>query len=346
MLLATVVGSGANATTTYLHPDHLGGTNVATDENAEVVQTPDYYPYGSQRISTGSGAEQRRFIGQEYDGDTDFSYLNARYYQGSRGQFMSEDPMFLNIGADKNSLALLHDPQMQNTYSYGRNNPIIQTDPTGLVSVNDVMMGRATWGDWTNEVGTGAQILSQESNAWNFAISHPWITGITAVGPLSGVAIASGGQAMGALGLASYPGVSASYATSHALVSLVYAALARESLYGIRDLVSRESRIDLRNPSSAFSTAASLTWQVGPTLVGEYPGAILDLTQFELIAANAIKKAITNSSPANGQTQSQATQSGSSASYRSASSYGLSGNSDVSSKNSEAITSFISQFVK
>jgi hypothetical protein len=33
-LLATVIGSGTStASTTYLHPDHLGGTNVATDED-------------------------------------------------------------------------------------------------------------------------------------------------------------------------------------------------------------------------------------------------------------------------------------------------------------------------
>jgi hypothetical protein len=45
-LLATVVGSGmSTASTTYLHPDHLGGTNVATDGDGEVVRTLDYYPY-------------------------------------------------------------------------------------------------------------------------------------------------------------------------------------------------------------------------------------------------------------------------------------------------------------
>ena len=57
--------SAANATTTYLHPDHLGGTNVATDEDGEVTQTLDYYPYGSQRIASGSFNEQRGFIGEE-----------------------------------------------------------------------------------------------------------------------------------------------------------------------------------------------------------------------------------------------------------------------------------------
>jgi hypothetical protein len=32
-------------------------------------------------------------IGEEYDSETEFSYLNARYYQGSRGRFMSQDPV-------------------------------------------------------------------------------------------------------------------------------------------------------------------------------------------------------------------------------------------------------------
>jgi RHS repeat-associated protein len=69
-----------------------------TGEDGVVSQTLDYYPYGSQRIASGSSSEQRRFIGEEFDGDTELSYLNARYYQGSRGQFMSQDPVFVNLG--------------------------------------------------------------------------------------------------------------------------------------------------------------------------------------------------------------------------------------------------------
>ena len=146
-LLATVVGASTTATTTYLHPDHLGGTNVTTDEDGEVTQTLDYYPYGSQRIATGSFSEQRRFIGEEYDPDTEFSYLNARYYQGSRGQFMSQDPVFLGIGSggqDKRSKqqlgALLSDPQILNAYSYSRNNPLNLSDPSGEFLIVPVIL--------------------------------------------------------------------------------------------------------------------------------------------------------------------------------------------------------------
>ena len=139
-LLAVVVGSGTTtASTTYLHPDHLGGTNVATDEDGEVVQTLDYYPYGSQRIATGSFDEQRGFIGEEYDAESTLNYLNARYYEGSRGQFMSQDPVSLALGdparvreiTQRELREVLADPQALNSYAYARNNPILLTDPSG-----------------------------------------------------------------------------------------------------------------------------------------------------------------------------------------------------------------------
>jgi RHS repeat-associated protein len=103
---------------------------VATDENGEVTQTLDYYPYGSQRITAGSFSEQRRFIGEEYDGDTEFSYLNARYYQGPRGQFMSQDPASRNTPEQ-----FLADPQQLNTYAYSKNNPIRFLDQSGNITI-------------------------------------------------------------------------------------------------------------------------------------------------------------------------------------------------------------------
>ena len=56
-LLATVdrqLAAGTatgTAKTRYIHPDHLGSTNVVTDENDNLVQTLDYYPYGATRVS-------------------------------------------------------------------------------------------------------------------------------------------------------------------------------------------------------------------------------------------------------------------------------------------------------
>ncbi len=110
----------------YVHTDHLGGTNVVTDDTGAQVELLDYFPYGDQRISSGSFTNAKQYIGQEYDEDTQLSYLNARYYNGARGQFISQDPEFWVT-----SLDWLLDPQNQNSYAYARNNPITLSDPTG-----------------------------------------------------------------------------------------------------------------------------------------------------------------------------------------------------------------------
>ena len=81
--------------------------------------------------NSGAGVEQSDYIGQVYDESTQMSYLNARYYQGSRGQFISQDPVFWEVGITKDGQNALIDPQSMNSYSYGGNNPIKNSDPTG-----------------------------------------------------------------------------------------------------------------------------------------------------------------------------------------------------------------------
>src|SRR6266436_5334688 len=125
--LASGVATGT-AKTRYVHPDHLGSTNVVTDENDAVAQTLDYYPYGGTRISVSTGGtnEKRKYIDQFSD-DSGLSYLNARYYNPSQGQFISEDPVFWGDPTQQN----LGDPQSLNTYSYSVDNPITKKDPSG-----------------------------------------------------------------------------------------------------------------------------------------------------------------------------------------------------------------------
>jgi RHS repeat-associated protein len=173
-LLATVVGASTTASTTYLHLDHLGGTNVTTDEDGEVTQTLDYYPYGSQRIASGSFNEQRRFIGEEYDPDTAFSYLNARYYESSRGQFMSQDPVFLNWGIDKRTSTILGDPQLQNSYTYSRGNPLVLQDKGGEFVANVVLgAGAGLVGQYAYDVYNNIQTGGFSASALYSNLSSP-----------------------------------------------------------------------------------------------------------------------------------------------------------------------------
>jgi RHS repeat-associated protein len=175
-LIATIDQALINGTATgtaairYIHPDHLGSTNIVTDENGSIVQDAEYYPYGETRLNqtTYPTNEARRFIGQFSDGNS-LQYLNARYLNSQQGQFLGEDPVFLgnpsqqttnntrNLNAPSatqsapnvargdsqprgNSAsgwgdAFLRDPQQQNAYSYARSNPINAADPSGMWGV-------------------------------------------------------------------------------------------------------------------------------------------------------------------------------------------------------------------
>jgi RHS repeat-associated protein len=127
-LLATISGSGAGAVAHSVATDHLTGANVVTSASGVVEELADYYPYGEVRLDEKSGtfSEQRKYAGQELDVDTGLSYMNARYYSGKTGRFISQDPMAL-FSPEK----LLGDPQSLNSYAYARNNPLKYIDPTG-----------------------------------------------------------------------------------------------------------------------------------------------------------------------------------------------------------------------
>ena len=120
-----------------------------------MIQLLDYYPYGSTRVSETSGGfnEGKQFIAQYADPETNLSYLQARYYDGSKGQFLSEDPVFWGDPKKQN----LQNPQDLNSYSYAAGNPIVRSDPSGL---------------WFQELATGQQSWSGFKSEWNMAASQ------------------------------------------------------------------------------------------------------------------------------------------------------------------------------
>lgn len=142
-LLATVEGNGS-ATSTYIaHTDHQGSTNVMSDKNGALAQLNTYYPFGAKRnneIPANGIVNERGFIGQYEDAVVQLSYLNARYYDITRGQFASQDPLVQKIGLDLKAVQqLLLDPQLQNYYSYARNNPINLSDPSGEATIGQLL---------------------------------------------------------------------------------------------------------------------------------------------------------------------------------------------------------------
>lgn len=156
--IATVKGSGAGASIFYNHADHLSGGSVLTNSSGGQEEVLDYFPYGTIRVDdkVGSFDEQRKYIGQEYDTATGLSYLNARYYNSATAKFLSQDLLFWELPKE-----YLEDPQQQNSYAYARNNPIVGSDPTGLLTI-------VVPGTWHNREGwVNSDFVKNVKNTFN-----------------------------------------------------------------------------------------------------------------------------------------------------------------------------------
>jgi RHS repeat-associated protein len=100
----------------YLHTDDLGSVRLITDTTGTVVGTNSYNPYGGRVSHTGADSNIG-FTGAWTDAATGLIYLRARDYDPATAQFLSIDPAIDTIGQP---------------YAYADNNPLQNTDPTGL----------------------------------------------------------------------------------------------------------------------------------------------------------------------------------------------------------------------
>ena len=112
--LAREDGSGA---LTYYHADGLGSVVKHTSQSGAVVHEYRYDAWGN--IEAGAGEPGYAFTGREWDPETGLYYYRARYYDPKVGRFISEDPIGFAGGA--------------NFYQYVRNNPVVYSDPLGLL---------------------------------------------------------------------------------------------------------------------------------------------------------------------------------------------------------------------
>jgi len=124
-LLATWDSTGIHFPLT----DPLGTKRIQASNLGTVDLTCISLPFGNGPPCFGPDAPplgtEHRFTEKERDTETGNDYFGARYYASSMGRFMSPDPLYLEMHR-------LADPQRLNIYAYGRNNPLLYFDPTGL----------------------------------------------------------------------------------------------------------------------------------------------------------------------------------------------------------------------
>jgi len=76
----------------YFHSDHLGSSNVITDQNGNKVSHYEYTPYGSTSVQDVNGTEPVNYLfnGKELD-STGLYFYGARYYDPEIGRFITSD---------------------------------------------------------------------------------------------------------------------------------------------------------------------------------------------------------------------------------------------------------------
>jgi RHS repeat-associated protein len=124
--------SGAQENTAWLHTNHLGASEAATDAKGQLIWQASYTASGRAKTTPvrpelveglGTFALNLRLPGQYADAETGLHYNLHRYYDPERGQYISPDPLAQAPGY----------PDGPNPYSYVRYNPLRYVDPQGLV---------------------------------------------------------------------------------------------------------------------------------------------------------------------------------------------------------------------
>lgn len=119
MPVALFVPGGVSGTVYYVHNDRLGTPQLVTDTNQAVVWSTTYQPYGTTALVISAITQNLRLPGQYFDSETGFHYNGFRDYIPGLGRYLESDPIGLRGGL--------------NTYAYVEANPIIWSDPLGLV---------------------------------------------------------------------------------------------------------------------------------------------------------------------------------------------------------------------
>lgn len=114
----------------FYHGDALGSTRLLTDATGTVSDAYTYDAYGLLLGHEGTSDNSHLYAGEQVDLATGLSYNRARYYNPSKGRFMSQDA-FEGVSRV---------PLSQNPYIYAHDNPMSYTDPSGYFSMGEILV--------------------------------------------------------------------------------------------------------------------------------------------------------------------------------------------------------------
>lgn len=198
-----VEGSSPSVELTVLLKDNLGSTDVLVDVAGNLQQSMSFDAFGMRRSTLdfsslpssaielfNTSITNRGFTGHEALDSMGLVHMNGRVYDPVLGRFLSADSI---IQAPNNT-------QSFNRYSYVFNNPLSYTDPSGNISVKQIV-----------GIVVGAVITFYTAGAASGWVAG-WTVSATATGTVANAAIAgalagaAGGFASGAITTGSLKG--------------------------------------------------------------------------------------------------------------------------------------------
>ena len=116
-----LISQDRSGISSYYHYDGLGSTRALTDSSETATDTYTYEAFGSLTRSTGTTENSYLYTGEQFDPNTGFYYLRARYMSPEDGRFLGMDPFS----------GLMHEPITLHKYLYAGLNPVSNIDPSG-----------------------------------------------------------------------------------------------------------------------------------------------------------------------------------------------------------------------
>ncbi|MCG7208169.1 GH-E family nuclease [Streptomyces arenae] len=119
---ATIVRTGTGTNYGFeIAADQHGTNSLYLDYTAQTPTWRQFDPYGNSRGTTTTWADNRTFLNKTTDTTTGLTDIGAREYDPTIGRFISLDPVFEATS-----------PQELGGYTYAGDNPVSESDPTGL----------------------------------------------------------------------------------------------------------------------------------------------------------------------------------------------------------------------
>jgi RHS repeat-associated protein len=143
-----------NTVQTYYEPDGLGSILSTSNPQGQVTASYRYGAFGQAYGVAAGDPNPYRFTGQYFDSAAGLQYNRARWYDPDTALFLSMDP----------DPGLIEQPKTLPRFLYAAADPVNNSDPSGAVTLGEVMTAAESAADMASEAITTFQSVFGDPN--------------------------------------------------------------------------------------------------------------------------------------------------------------------------------------